>query len=65
MRGGVINDNQGVAGITVYSEISVNEGDIFTFDQSWFFLEHVQYGRIYPKYKVQILSGSLVFKEEG
>jgi hypothetical protein len=43
----------------IYSEIPVKSGDVFTFDQSWFFLD-----RGTSKYKVRIITESITFEED-
>jgi hypothetical protein len=49
----------------IYSKNPVETGDKFTFEGSWFFLRHIQYGlNNSPKYKVRIVTESITFEED-
>jgi hypothetical protein len=48
----------------VYTESPVKTGDIFTFDRSWFFVTVPWSSTFMYKYKVRIISGSIIFEEK-
>jgi hypothetical protein len=50
--------------IHYYTEAPVKTGDVFTFDQSWFFVKEILWGAPTKKYKVRIITDSIVFKEK-
>jgi hypothetical protein len=49
----------------VYTESPVKTGDVFTFDRSWFFISEPDPSSSFmEKYKVRIISGSIIFEEK-
>jgi hypothetical protein len=62
ISGDILNSTMG--DFIVYTESPVKTGDVFTFDQSWFFVEYIQWPSPPKKYKVRIITDSIVFEED-